>query len=85
MADEADAGQASPATVTAVKGLIWYGCLGSLDLPSAAFLPEVDPVGVLKSGNNLVDSETPGLTVSSKCKPLVVVNEVGTEGHLKSL
>ena len=41
MADKADAGQKNQAAATAAKGLGWYGCSGSLDLPPAAFLPEV--------------------------------------------
>ena len=80
MANLTDAGQASLDTTTAVKGLVWYGCWGSLDLSPAAFLPKAGPAGVLKSGDDLVDSAVPGLTVSSKSWPLVVVNVAGTEG-----
>ena len=32
-----------------------------------------------------MDSAAPGLTVSSKCRPLVVVNVVGTEGLLEGV
>ena len=32
-----------------------------------------------------MDSVTPGLTVSSKCRPLVMVNEAGTEGLLEEV
>ena len=78
-ADSADAGQTCPAEVTGVKGLICYSCWGSLDFPPAGFLPEVDPVGVIKGGDDLVNDTARGLTVSSKCRPLVVVDVAGTE------
>ena len=81
MADKTDAGQASPAAVTAVENLVWYGCWGFLDLPPVAFLPEVGSVGVLR--DNLVDGVAPGLTVSSNCRPLVVVNVAGTKSLLE--
>ena len=55
---------------------------GSLDLPPAAFLPEVGSAGVLWSGHGLVNDATPGLTVSSKCRPWVLINVTGTEGLL---
>ena len=55
------------------------------DLPPAAFLPEVGSAGVLKGGVDLVDNTTLGLVVSSKCRPLVVVNVAGTEGLLEGV
>ena len=46
------------------------------------FLPDVGTVGVLKGGDNLVDGAAPGLMVSSKSQPQVVVNVAGTKGLL---
>ena len=80
IAYKADAGQASPAAATAVKGLVWYGCWGSMDLPPAAFLSKVGAARVLKDGDNLMDGAVLGLTVSSKCRPMVVVNVASTKG-----
>ena len=37
---------------------------------------------VLRGGDDLMDVAAPGLTVSSKCRPLAVVNVAGTEGLL---
>ena len=37
-------------------------------------------MGVLKGVDDLVDGATKGLTVNSKCRPLVVVNVAGTKG-----
>ena len=73
------------AAATAIKGLVWYGGWDSLDLSPVAFLPEVDPAGVLKGGDNLLDGAAPGLTVSTKCRPLVGVNVAGTEGLLEGV
>ena len=42
------------------------------------FLSEAGSAGVLKGGDNLVDGAAPGPLVSSKCRPLVVVNVAGT-------
>ena len=83
--DSANAGLASPATATAVKGLVCYVYWGSLDLPSATFLPEVGSAGILKGGDDLVDGAAPGLTVSSKCWPLVVVNVACAKGLLEGV
>ena len=47
------------------------------------FLAEVGLAGVLKGGDDLLDGAKPGLMVSSKCRPLVVVNVTGTEGLLE--
>ena len=66
---------------TAAKGLVWYGCWDAPNFPSAAFFP----VGVLKGGNNMVDSAAPSLKVSSKCRLLVVVNVTRTEGFLEGI
>ena len=84
--------------VIVVKGLVWYGCWGPLDLRPVAFLPKVGPAVVLKDRDNLVDSAVPGLTVSSKCWPLasgltvsskcwplVLVNVAGTKGLLEGV
>ena len=49
------------------------------------FLPEVGPTGVLKSGDDLVDSAALGLTVSSKCRSLVVVNVAGANDFLEGV
>ena len=49
------------------------------------FLPDIGPAGVLKGGNGLADSAVPGLTVSSKCRPLVVIHVASTEGLLESV
>ena len=62
--------------------LVWYGCWSFSDLPPAAFLPEIGPAGVLRCGDDLVDGAAPGLTVSSECKPLMVVIVASTEGLL---
>jgi hypothetical protein len=51
-----------------------------LVLSSPAFLLKVVPAGVLKGEDGLVDNVALGLTVSSKCRPLVVANVAGTEG-----
>ena len=56
-----------------------------MDLPLAAFLPEVGSAGVLKSRDDLVDDAAPGLTVSSKYRPLVVVNVAGTNVLLEGV
>ena len=50
-----------------------------------AFLPENGSVGVLKGGDNPLDDAVPGLTVSSKCRSLVVVNLAGSEGFLEGV
>ena len=47
-----------------------------------AFLSEVGSAGIIKGGDNLVDGVVPGLTVSSKCQPLVMVSVAGTQGFL---
>ena len=39
--------------------------------------------GVLKGEDDLVEGAAPDLTVSSKCRLLVEVNEAGTEGLLR--
>ena len=65
------------------SGLVWYACWGSLDLPPVAFLHEDGSVGVFKSGDDLVDGAAPDLTVSNKCRPLVVVNVAGNESLLE--
>ena len=67
------------------KGLVWYGCWVSLEIPPAAFLPEVDPAGILKGRDDLADGASPGLTVSSKCRQLVVVNVTDTGGLLEGV
>ena len=85
IADKADAGYANPVSVTAVKGLVWYGCWSSLSLHFAAFLPEVGSAGVFKGEDDLVDGVAPGLMVSSKCWPLVVVTVAGIEGLLEGV
>ena len=82
MADQADAELASPGAATAVKGLNWYDCC---DLPLGAFLLEVGPAGVLEGGYDQVDGVVPGLTISSTCRPLVVVSEAGTKSLLKGV
>ena len=61
---------------TAVKGLVWYGCRGFLDLP---------PAGILKGGEKLVDGVAPGLIVNRKYRSLVVVNAAGTEDLLEGV
>ena len=57
----------------------------TVTLPAVAFFPLVGSAGVLKGGDDLVDSAVPDLTVSSKCQPLVVVNVAGTEGFLEGV
>ena len=42
-------------------------------------------MGVLKDGDDLMDSVAPGLTVSIKYRPLVVVNMVSNKGHLEGV
>ena len=56
-----------------------------MDLPHAAFLPEVDSAGVLKGEDDLVDDAAPDLTVSCNSRPLVVVNVAGTEDLLEGV
>ena len=85
MADNADVGQASPAAAIAVKGQVWYGCWGFVDLPPVALLPEVGSTGVFNGGDDLVDGAETGLTVSCKYGSLVVVNVAGTEGLLEGV
>ena len=46
---------------------------------------EVGPARVIKGGDDLVDGAAPGLTVSSKCWSLVVVNVAGSKGLLKGV
>ncbi len=66
---------ASLSAATAVK--VWSAIIA--DTPwNAAFLAEGDPAGILNGGDDLVDGAAPGLTVSSKCQPLVVVNVAGS-------
>ena len=48
-----------------------------------AFLPQVICTGVLKGVDSLVDSATPGNTVSSESRPLAVVDTAGTQGLLQ--
>jgi hypothetical protein len=56
-----------------------------LALPSIVFFLQIVPAGVLKGGDGLVDNVAPGLTVSNKYRPLVVVNVAGTEGLLEGV
>jgi hypothetical protein len=56
-----------------------------LVLPFTAFILHVVSARVLKGGDDLVDNVVPGLTVSSKYRPLVVVNVAGTEGFLEGV
>ena len=62
-----------------------YGYWGSLDIHLAAFLPEVSSAGVLKGVGILVDGAAPGLRVSNKCRPLLVVNVEDTNGLLEGV
>lgn len=73
--------QASLTTVTAFKGTGWHGCWSFLILPPPVLHIQDGPVGVLKGEDNLMDGVAPGLTVSSKCRILVVVNMACTEGY----
>ena len=56
-----------------------------MDLHLTAFLPDVGSAGVLKGENDLVDIAGPGLTVSSKCPPLLMVHGADTEGLLEGV
>ena len=74
MAKEADARQASPATVVAVESLVWvYSWCCFANFPPEPFVPQGGPAVALKRGDSLMDGTAPGLADSSKSGPLVVV------------
>ena len=67
---------------------VWSGMVWLLRLSgssSCGVFPEFGSAGIFKGGDDLVDSMALDLTVSSKCRPLVVVNVPGTEGLIAGL
>ena len=52
-------------------------------LSSSPLVYKIFPFGVFEGGDSLVDGVSPGLTVSSKSRQLVVVNVASTQGLFK--
>ena len=59
-----------------LQSKVWSGAdvVADSNLPAAASLHQALCAGVLEGRDSLMDSVRPGISVSSECKPLVMID-----------
>ena len=83
--DKTNVGETGPRAVSVGKSNAWCGGRGGTDLPPLSLVFEwIFPVH-FELGSSLVDCVAPGHTVSSKVRPLPVVDVAGSERLLSAV